>query len=93
MKKKINHIKKEYFHCILPDEKKAGEQKFQKNLRERIIEKEEVEEEEDPKIELFSFLNPPRREMRDISSIESLPLNGFFDWAQRGLPWTAHHAL
>ena len=67
-----------------------------------VEEEEETEEEEeeeeaakrrDPRESFFSFLNLPSRAPRKISSCESLPLDGFFDWAHICLPWAAHYAL
>ena len=50
-----------------------------KEEEEGAKDEEEGAKEAPPKRALLPFLNPPRREVREISSCESLPLDGFFD--------------
>ena len=54
---------------------------FNKYPKER-----KMEEKKKPQKRVFPFLNPLRRELREISNNESLHLDGFFNKAQRGLP-------
>ena len=48
---------------------------------------EEGEDEETPKRELFSFEILQGESWEKFPVEESLPLDGFFDWAHNCLPW------
>ena len=100
---KENHIKRDSSSVLHSSHWKTLVEKISniKTLRKRMVEEEEegAKDEEEgakeapTKRALLPFLNPLRREVREISSRESLPLDGFFDWAHNCLPWTSYHAI
>ena len=87
--KNIYHIKTKIYISIASSWARSQPERKHwknKNLRERMVKEEETKYEEEapkkrraPKREHFPFFNSPRRELREISNRESLPLNELFD--------------